>query len=95
MDTVTLTITLLTFSLCSYFRIVCSLCYYALSFGVRNLPGNIYINNLISCLVEGLAYVGCFGIAWWGRKWPTVVSFVGAALALIISALLTVFSPGR
>lgn len=77
------------------FRLVCPLCYYALSFGVRELPGNVYINNVISSLVEGIAYAGCFTIAWWGRKWPTVASFVGAALALMISALLTEFSPGR
>ncbi|XP_067951889.1 solute carrier family 22 member 15-like [Watersipora subatra] len=80
------------FLIFSYGWFVCSMCYYALSFGVRELPGDIYINNLISAVAEALAYLACFVIAWWGRKWPTIISFVGGAIALLVQALLIKFA---
>lgn len=70
------------------------MCYYSLSLGVRTLPGNLYLNNFISITVEGIGYAGCFVIPYWGRKWPTVAVFMGAAAALLVSALVSVFIPG-
>ena len=83
------------YKLVTFYRMVCSLCYYALSFGVRTLPGSIYVNSFFSSAVEGLGYVACFSIAWWGRKWPTVASFLGGAVTLLVFALITAFQPGK
>lgn len=71
------------------------MCYFALSFGISSLPGDIYLNNLISAGAEAIGYAGCFCIAWWGRKWPTVASFYFAGGALLISVMITVYKPGQ
>ena len=70
------------------------MCYYALTIGVRSLPGDIYINNFLSSVVEGIGYVLCFCIAWFGRKWPTVTAYFGAGAALLVYTLLLQFAPG-
>ena len=46
------------------------------------------------CVVELLAYVCCFSIAWWGRKWPTVGTYMGGAISLLIAILLMMYTPG-
>ena len=79
----------------SIFRISCAFTYYALSFGVSQLPGNLFLNNFIMCAVEMLGYVVCYSIAWLGRKGPTVGTYLGGALSLLISILLLVFQPGQ
>ena len=78
-----------------HFRIVCSMCYYALSFGIRSLPGDIFVNNLISAGAEAIGYACCFCIAWWGRKWPTVAAFYCAGAALLVSVMISAYTPGQ
>lgn len=75
-------------------RISCAFTYYALSFGVAQLPGSLFLNHFIMSAVEGLAYVACFSIAWLGRKGPTVGTFLGGALSLLISIILLLTAPG-
>ncbi|KAF6021135.1 hypothetical protein EB796_020557 [Bugula neritina] len=66
------------FFLFSYGWLTCSICYYVLMFGVRTLPGNIYINNFISAAVEALGYLLCFLVAWLDPdKLVTAMSMVG------------------
>lgn len=78
-----------------FFRFACALCYFAISFEVDDLAGNIFINNFLMCMVEGLSYVFCFGIAWWGRKWPTVSVFLGGGFALLASVLVSLYVKGQ
>jgi len=64
-------------------------------FGVRTLPGNIYINNFISAAVEALGYLLCFLVAWLGRKWPTILSFLVGSAAMLTSVLVSNFSASK
>jgi len=74
---------------------VSSLTYYALSFGVGGLAGNIYVNHVLMSVVETFAYAFIFCIAWWGRKWPTVGMFLLGGVALLVRVLVTVFAPSK
>lgn len=78
-----------------YCRLSCAFCYYALSYGVGQLAGNIFLNNFIMCIVEGLAYVACYVISWWGRKWPAVGSYMLAGVSLLLSLLVKLYIPGE
>lgn len=78
-----------------YDRFSCSLCYYALSFGVADLAGDIFINNFVMCMMEGLAYIFCFVLAWWGRKLTTVVTFTAGGVSLLLSLLITLYASGE
>ncbi|XP_067930981.1 solute carrier family 22 member 13-like [Watersipora subatra] len=40
------------------------------------------------CAVEGFAYICCFCVAWWGRKWPAVGVYLGGGISLLVSILL-------
>lgn len=78
-----------------FYRIACTLCYYALTLGIRELAGSIFLNNFYSALAESVGYAACFSIAWWGRKWPTVAAFSGATIALLSAVLLQALMEGK
>jgi len=77
------------------FRFISSLGYFAFSFGVGNLAGDIFINNFIMCAVEGIAYGFCFLTAYLGRKWPVIGSFLLGGAALLVATVITKFAPGK
>ena len=68
--------------------------YYGLSFAAGNLPGSVYVNNVISGLVELLSYVFTFFMLdRLGRKKLTygTLLFAGFVMILGIFIILLIF----
>ncbi|KAF6017638.1 Orct [Bugula neritina] len=72
--------------LCAYAWFVCGLTYYGTSFSAEKLGGDIFLNSLLSGLVEFPAYVVCFFITGHpriGRKYSLAGSFFVGGVSLL------------
>lgn len=61
--------------------------YSGLAFGLASLPGNPYLNNLISGCVEFVAYCVCFLVIPGGRKKVFIILLAIGGVGLIASAI--------
>lgn len=76
--------------------IVIVMVYYGLSFAAGSLPGSIYINNVISGVVELVAYIlTYFTLDKLGRKKLTAGPLILAGVSMILGMILTEFVKDR
>ena len=59
--------------------------YYIITFYLKYLPGNIYVNTSLSCIAEMLAYIGSgLLMNFFGVKLSYIIAFILAALGGIL-----------
>ena len=69
--------------------------YYGLSLNSGSLKGSIYLNFMLSGLVEFVSYTACFSIQKLGRKGPHTFGMVIAGLACLATILVDQFMKGK
>lgn len=77
-------------------RFVCGLAYYGISYSAESLGGDLFLNSLISGLVEYPAYIICFLIVGHpriGRKYSMAGSFFVGGVSLLVCIPLLI-NPG-
>ncbi|XP_025082849.1 solute carrier family 22 member 21-like [Pomacea canaliculata] len=76
--------------------VFCSMTYYGISFGIKNLSGDFYLNLLLMAVLEmppNLVMVSLLN--WLGRRWTSAGSFLlaAAAVLIVIPVSITVSAP--
>lgn len=80
----------------SFVFIVIVMAYYGLSFGAGDLPGDIYVNNVINGVVEVAAYVCAFFLLnVLGRRMLTAGPLLLSGVCMIVGMLLKEFVGGE
>ncbi|XP_067936074.1 organic cation transporter protein-like [Watersipora subatra] len=82
------------FLICSFGWFACNLGYYGLLFGIGDLVGDIYVNNLVAGGVEFVSYTMCFLILRGGRKKVYVPLLLIGGSSLVSSAIAQLYAPG-
>ena len=77
------------------YRLACNLGYYGLVYGVGDLVGDIYVNNIVGGAAELVAYSLCFLILRGGRKLIYVIFMLVGGLGLISAAVVGLCLPGN
>lgn len=80
---------ILCFNALHVFRLSCNLGYYGLLYGIGDLVGDLFLNNILAGVAELIAYNLCFLVLKGGRKRVYVGLCVVAGLCLIASGFIT------